>query len=97
MSEISSIVILYNCSIDDGVVRSTPIRFFNMQMEHEKCLDIVFHSNAQVEPTLLYIQSPYYLTWFVIIILQTCMNEFEAFAAKGAHENSPVKNKKRIR
>ena len=24
-----------------------------MQMEHEKCLEIVFHSNAQIEPTLI--------------------------------------------
>ena len=25
----------------------------NMQMEHEKCLEKMFHSNAQIEPTLL--------------------------------------------
>ena len=25
-----------------------------MQMGHEKCLEIMFHSNAQIEPTLLY-------------------------------------------
>ena len=24
-----------------------------MQMEHEKCLEIVFHPNAQIEPTLM--------------------------------------------
>ena len=24
-----------------------------MQMEYEKCLEIIFHSNARIEPTLL--------------------------------------------
>ena len=30
-----------------------------MQMEHEKCLEIVFHFNAQIEPTLMYQSSEY--------------------------------------
>ena len=25
-----------------------------MQLEHEKCLEIMLHSNAQIEPTRLY-------------------------------------------
>ena len=28
-----------------------------MQMEHEKCLEIVLHSSAQIIPTLIYITS----------------------------------------
>ena len=58
MEEISLMATTINQSIDYGKPRSSPNRFSNetgltMQMEHEKCLEIVFHSNAQNEPTLI--------------------------------------------
>ena len=61
MEEISLMATTINQSIDYGKPRSSPNRFSNetgltMQMEHEKCLEIVFHSNAQIEPSLLIIE-----------------------------------------
>ena len=60
LREISSIVFLYNVSIDEGVPRSSSNWLSNwaldMQMKHEKCLDMMFHSNAQIaqiEPILI--------------------------------------------
>ena len=37
-----------------------------MQMEHKKCSEIMFRLNAQIEPTLLYIQDVCLFTNFVL-------------------------------
>ena len=36
----------------DQVQIDFPMMALNMQMEYEKCLEITFPSNAQIEPTL---------------------------------------------